>query len=250
MFAKTLVHLVALLLLATVTTHACEFVVGYDEAPPFHYSDTNGKIIGTDADILRESMASTGCSLTFKELPWSRTLAGVENGSVSIAIGAKYTDERAKFALYSTPYKTIQHWLYTQAGQHDEIDSLAAFLGTGERVLGVVLGWGYPPEIAKLINDKKFKERVTFVTSFELLPKMLAMGRVDGIIAIPESLKKVIKTEQITTSFVDRAHYQEPLHYLFSRESVKPAVVIAFNEGFFKLTSEGRVGEIFRQHLK
>ena len=123
---------------------SCDLAVGYDESIPFHYSNEQGQIVGSDTDILREAMLPVACDLTFLELPWTRTMLGVEQGTVDVAIGAKHTKERAVFAYYSVPYKIIQHWLYTMADQHKDVDSLSDFFLKGKQ-LGIVRGVGLSP---------------------------------------------------------------------------------------------------------
>lgn len=226
---------------------SCDLVVGYDESTPFHFTSTQGLVIGSDADILKEATLQSGCKLTFVEMPWTRTLLGVERGTVDVAIGAKFTKERAKFAHYSIPYKVIQHWLYTIADRHDEISSLSD-LFLGGKKLGVVRGWGYPPEIAKQINDEKNKQNVVDVNTFEQLPRMLEHGRIEGMIATPETLKEHVEGLKSTKQFVVRARYQELLHFLFSKKSVPEGVVQSVNNELERLSRRGRLETIIESY--
>lgn len=221
---------------------------GYDEAVPYHYTNDTGIIVGSDADILREILSMINCTIEFKERPWPRTLLAVKSGQLDIAIGAKYTDERAEYAYYSAPYKTIQHWLYTLDNTHEDVKSLETFLKKGKRTLGVVTGWGYPPEIAAYINNDSYKDSIEYVGTFEQLPKMLAAGRLDGIIANPENLAATIAHDKIAKKFVARARYEEQLHFLFSKKSVKPEIVQEFNAVLFKYFNEGRLKGILKKY--
>lgn len=223
----------------------CELKAGYEEEKPFHFSNEEGDVIGTDADILREALESVGCKLEFKERPWQRTLRGVKDGDLDIAIGAKYLDERAEFAYYSVPYKSIQHWLYTRAGEYMDVDSIESLLKGGKTKLGVMRGWGYPPGIASVLKDTTYSDSIIAVDLFEQLPKMLDRGRLDGIIATPESLKIEVAQKTFTHQFVSKARYEEQLHFLFSKKSVSPEIVVDFNAALLKLTHSGQQRQIF-----
>ena len=250
MFMKLSVLLsVTLFFFFPASAISCEFKVGYDESNPFHYSDEQGLVVGSDADILREATLPVACDLAFVKLPWSRTLSGVEQGTVDIAIGAKHTKERAAFAYYSVPYKVIQHWFYTMADQHEDVDSLSGFFLKGKQ-LGIVRGWGYPPEIAIQINNQKNKNNIVEVNTFEQLPEMLERGRIDGMIASPSNLKNYTDKTKAIDLFVVRARYQEPLHFLFSKKSAPRDVVLDFNKELSTLLNKGRVEAIIESYLQ
>jgi polar amino acid transport system substrate-binding protein len=235
----------AIILIMQVPSFACELTTGYDNAKPFHYLNEDNVVVGTDADILREAMRIAECKISFLELPWIRTLQQVENGSVDIAIGAKATKERALFAHYSAPYKSIEHNLYTAKGKHGEVQSIEAFLDNNDRTLGVVIGWGYPPEIAQAINAIS---NVHKVSKFEQLPKMLELGRIDGMIATPKTLTQLYNPKEISNKFAVRARYQEKLHFLFSKKSVNKSFVDTFNKGLILLANNGRVDQTMESH--
>lgn len=225
-----------------------ELTAGYDENAPFHFSNQNGKVVGIDADILREALADIGFSLQFEELPWSRILWMVETGELDIAIGAKYTDERSRFAHYSNHYKSIQHWLYTREGEYRHVRSLKDFLEQKNVVLGIMTGWGYPPEIAKLINDKKYETRLFKGVDLEQLLLMIDSGRIEGIIFTPETLEVMKNEIGIEVSLVPRARYEERLHFLFSKESVHLDIVARFNSALEKLIKNGRMKELTEKY--
>lgn len=231
-----------------VPAMACKLTAGYDEAEPYHFTDSGGGVVGSDADILREALKLAGCEVEFVERPWKRTLLEVADGELDIAIGAKYLDERAAFAFYSAPYKVIDHWLYTRAGEYRSISSLEELLESGRGNLGVVRGWGYPPQLAAVLAVDKYAEFIKKANLFEQLPKMLDERRLEGIIATPASLALEVEKGGFENKFAVRAKYEEPLHFLFSKKAVSPKVISELNAALFKLSTSGRIRDILKKY--
>lgn len=232
-----------LFLLWCVTTSlvASDIRVGYDVSEPHQFPGPDGTIIGTDADLLREVLAKVDVTPIFLERPWVRTLDGVAKGDLEVAIGAKFTRERAQFAHYSAPYKRIDHWLWVRSGEFGQVASLTGFLEQGRR-LGLVRGWGYPPAIATVIASRSDSDpQLVFVNKPESLPQLLGLGRVDGIIFSPDAIGRLGPE---APAMEVRARYAEPLHFLFSRATVDVAFVQRFNTAFYELLAAGRVEAI------
>ncbi len=227
--------------------HGCQLKAGYDEAKPFHFRNEKGLVVGIDADILREVLDIMGCQLKFHELPWARTLLFIENGTIDIAIGAGFTEKRAQWAYYSVPYKFIDHWLYTQADKHINVNSIDTFLKKNLK-LGVVIGWKYPVEIRNALDNPEYSNLIVKVATFSQLPKILNLDRVDGIIAIPEQLRTEILRNKFSHQFVSRAHYKEELHFMFSKKSVLPKIVTDFNNTLYQLIYNGHRKKILLKY--
>lgn len=227
---------------------SCEFKAGFEEEFPYHFTNDKGVVVGIDADILKEVFLSVGCKVIFLPRPWKRTLNDVQKGNLDIAIGAKYLDERAKFAYYSMRYKSIRHWLFTREGEYKEIDSIDSFLKVAKEPLGVVRGWGYPPEISNVINKSIHSEKVTKVNIFEQLPKMLDNYRLDAIIANPITLGNERKKVRLSHKFISKAQYGEKLYFLFSKKTVQPELVVKFNNALLKLINGERYQQILLKY--
>lgn len=223
---------------------AADLTAGYDQTPPYHYHDQSGRIIGIDVDFLREVGEKAGVNMVFLERPWIRTLKEVERGELDIAIGAKYTEERARFAHYSVSYKSIDHWVYTRKGEYGRVSSIEDFFASPDSVLGVVRGWGYPPELANVVYDEKNSDSIILVNDVKLLPRMLEAGRVNGIVITPEMLAEIGIAENKTYDFSIRAKYEEKLHFLFSKKSVSLHVVKKCNKAIEELLKKGRLEEL------
>ncbi|MHC4883496.1 MAG: substrate-binding periplasmic protein [Planctomycetota bacterium] len=245
---KVLVALIGVATFLCSTGMAAQTLsVGYDVEAPFHFTNDEGKVVGTDADLLRETLALIGVTPVFKRINWPRTLQGIEAGELDVAIGAKYTDERSAFAWYSGSYKQIAHYLYVQKGKHGKVETLRSFLQGGGK-LGIMRGFGYPPEVAATIGQEGVKPKLLAANHVEQLPQLLDLGRVDGIVYNPQVMADQRANRDFKHVFEVRARYYERLHFLLSKKTVKPELVSRFNAALFKMMVEGRVEAIFQRY--
>lgn len=229
--------ILCVLVIESVFTEDTKLIAGYDIAKPFHYLE-NGKLIGIDIEILESVIDKTGYTIEYIELPWARTLLNVEKGQVDIAIGAGFNESRTQWGYYSLPYKHINHWLYTKKEHFDHITSIDDFLNSG-LILGIIIGWGYPIEIKLEISKELYKDQLVKGKNIEQLLKLLELGRIDGLIAIPEMLDQPL---------VPRAKYKEDLYFIFSKSSVKPDYVAEFNNALLILINSGKRNEIMTKY--
>jgi polar amino acid transport system substrate-binding protein len=212
---------------------SCELKIGWDKSIPQQWKNSEGKMVGTDAEFLNTAIENMGCKAKYIELPWSRTLNLVESGEIDIAIGAKVTEERKKFAHYSPSYKSIEHSLWVLKDSKISL-KIKDFLDKGYS-LGIMLGWGYPPKVADLINQDKYQKQIHRVSSTDQLIRILDTGRMKGIIFNPSSLDEGIKRLKITSKFskIDTSH--ERLHFLFSKKSSNLNKLASFSSEIEKL---------------
>ncbi len=228
---------------------ACEMRIGYENEPPFHFRNADDLVIGTDADLVRNTLAAFGCKASFIEHPWPRTLVSIEEGSLDMAMGASFKANRAEWAYYSIPYKFIEHNLFTNTDKTQQVSGVEDFLSSGNR-LGVVNGWAYPVEIRDLVENPVYSDVVVKVTGFEKLPMMLERSHVEGIIANPKTLQALLEDMESGHKFSSRASYQEELHFLFSKKTAKPQMILDFNNTLYRLIYNGTRYRIFNKYLK
>lgn len=228
-------------------TSPCQLTAGFDEAVPFHFRDHQGQVIGSDAELLSQVLANIGCQLQFIERPWSRTLAGVQSGKIDVAIGAGVNPSRLPWGYYSVPYKHITHSIYTRSGFQLPGQSLETALAQDFR-LGVISGWGYPPRLREILDTPAYKKNIEQVGSFTQLPKLLKLERIDGLISPQEMLLEYKKENNSANEFIEESQYQEDLHFIFSKKTVSPGIILDFNNELLKLIHSGQKDHIFAKY--
>lgn len=227
----------------------CTLSAGYEEEPPFHFSDESGAVRGLDADILRATAESVDCSVEFLEVPWNRTLLEVAEGRINIAMGARYLVERAEFAHYSAPYKTQRHSLIGFEPTVSSASTLEAHFKKSNSVL-VVRGWHYPDNIRNQIVLPEHQELVAVTPYFESALRMMLAGRADAVIGNITSVNTMLTDMAIpegkTLSSAEIGN--EPLSFLLSRESVSPERALAFDAALKAHLSSAAYRQLFADY--
>jgi polar amino acid transport system substrate-binding protein len=216
----------------------CHLIAGYEPEQPYHFPNEQGQIAGIDADILRIVLEDVGCRLTFEEIPWTRALRDVSTGTLDIAIGASYKDERAKFAHYSVPYRGQPHVVFENRETASGTATLADFLNAGHS-LGVVLGWHYTDDIRKLMDDPAHESLVHVAPHFDSMLSMHARGRFKGFLANPSSVAGTIGIPALREKYRMIRADVDTLHFLFSRATVETGLVARFNQRLEKRIADG-----------
>lgn len=72
---------------------------------PFSMKDENGVAVGTDSIFIAKIMKRVGCEYRFEFLPWKRSLYAIEHGDIDVLPSASLTEDRAKYGLFSVPYR-------------------------------------------------------------------------------------------------------------------------------------------------
>ncbi len=224
-------------------SHACDLKVAWTQDIPYHWKNEKGEVVGSEVRLLNSLLDKMDCKATYIEMPWARGLHYIENGKIDMVIGAKFTLERAEFAHYSNPYRVMKHHILVSKTTTEDWPNLESFFDS-KKTLGAVIGWGYPPGIAKVIENPKYINQVQRAPAFNSLPNMLLYEHVDAIIAHLPSLKAITTEEQLR-----KVHsifqYEEPLHFLFSKKTTYLPFVHHFNDNLLDLKRAHALSALF-----
>jgi polar amino acid transport system substrate-binding protein len=238
------------LLLANQTVlAACEMSVGWEPWPPYQLLDESGDVSGVDGDLVSAIMSEMGCTVTWVEASWNQQLQSVESGSLDAAIGASRTPEREVWGLFSEAYRQSANNLVVTtdlAGQHA---SLEAFLEDG-KILGVMLEYHYGDDVMALIGQQEYHSQIQETTANEANMKMLARGRLDGIL-MDKFVASTMRREMGVDDKVSSASIEvsaDPIHMLFSKVSVSAETVGEFNGVLARLQADGTIQAILDKY--
>ncbi|GBC61707.1 amino acid ABC transporter substrate-binding pro tein [Desulfonema ishimotonii] len=148
------------------------FVTG-GMSPPYIY-EHNGKIMGTDVNVLAAFCRQNDISAEFRSFPWKRALHMVRQGEAAGILSLFRTPERGTFLYYpSVPINSVKIVLIGRKSDHFTIRSLADLTG---KSVGVIDGYHYGPEFDSLegLNKTYCKTKKEMIT-------MLDRGRVNVI---------------------------------------------------------------------
>ncbi|WP_421784145.1 substrate-binding periplasmic protein [Kiloniella litopenaei] len=212
-----------------------ELTVGWIDWPPYQMvgkDNDSSQPVGVDIQAAKKYLGALGCDLKFVSKPWARLLKAMEEGRLDVLLGMSKTDERSKYAKFSSPYRNETVWLFMRSNQHDfdHFTSLKDIIGTQFR-LGVSRNAYYGDEYLKLIEDPKFKSRVFQAIGGENF-QMLISDRVDGFLVDKETGKARIEADGLQGQIVPHNNVKVdlgPVHIMFGKNSISSGLLEKLN---------------------
>ena len=176
--------LAALALLLPVGVDACTKRLRWELQPPYGTLDATGARTGYYIEVAREALARLGCRAVIVEMPWARGLRELEQGRLDLLPGAISTPERSRYARFSRPVNLSPNLLFltAAAARRHPLRSLGEVRGTDLRI-AMEAGAHYSDEYAGLLGDPAFRSRLHAVPDRQRAWRMLASGRLDGLIS-------------------------------------------------------------------
>mgnify|MGYP006435915081 CR=1 FL=1 len=235
----------------TVPALACDdtLTVGYEDWPPYEMTGAAGPE-GINIRIMAQIAAMTGCELAWKKMPWKRVLWSVKTGRLDMAMTANKTPERKVYARFSTPYLPYEAVLFVRASDRTRYDGLRDFLRRGHTMTRV-LSYTYGDENDALLKSDRYGGQVYRTWGVDESIRAVANGRVDGTVGNRYTMLHAARTAGIrdairaTKTVVQR----EPVHFMFSRETVSEATVASINDAIVKLKADGRIQKMARSYF-
>ena len=243
---------VALVLAGSQARAACKVSMGWEDFPPFQMK-VGDRVTGIDVDLFQAAAEIAGCTVTLKELPWTRLLKLLENGRMGAAAGASITPEREAYARFTASFRAEELVLFLRAGDLGRYGSggIEAFLESGGR-LGTVSSYEYGDAFAVLRKDPRFARQIFDSRTSLLSLRKLLQNRVDGFIenrfvgvaiARGEGVIDKIEGDPILVS-------ANPSHLMFSKKAVDKATVDAFDRALAAMKADGRYDTVVAKYLK
>jgi polar amino acid transport system substrate-binding protein len=244
---KALVTLVALGLWIDRADAACELVVRANSDPPYFIALPQGEVGGVGSDAVREALRRAGCTVTFVEMPFARALQSLRDGSVGVLANVFRNPEREAYAWFSAPYNKVPNRLFIRRTDQGRwrIERLADLIGTDFR-LGVQIDVVYSPEYRGLKDDPHFQALLVPVSDRAALWQMLAIGRIDGVIADELTAHWELEAAGLAAAigphgFIATADVS---YVAFSRKLVSADLVERFDEALASMRRDGTLAEI------
>jgi polar amino acid transport system substrate-binding protein len=232
--------------------HACVKTVRWFDDAPYSFRGADGGAHGLNVDIARMALKQLGCEANFVEMPWARALVELEQGRLDILPGALRKPEREVFAYFSRPINRSPNVLFMgrSAAEKYRIKQLSDLIGTNFR-LGAQIDVSYGPSYDTLMKNPEFKSHVSPLTMRRSAWKMIERDRIDGLIA--DEVTGLLELQQLGLSdSISRTRVVvsgDPALFAFSKKSVNPDFVTAFNAAFTAMVADGRYKELAQRYL-
>ena len=147
-----------------------KIIVGIDdEFAPMNFKNENNEIVGFDADLAKETIKRLGGEVEFKVIDWDNKEVELNSGNVDVLWnGLDITPERQEQMLFTRPYMSNRHIIFTHTGQNikTEKDLAGKVIGTQKGTVGEMT----VTSDEKLKNSiKELKTYRNFVSAFMAL---------------------------------------------------------------------------------
>lgn len=244
---------IAVLAVGMQQAQACSKTVRWYDDSPYFEQAADGSVTGFTADVTREALRRLDCKAVFLKMPFARALVELENGRLDMLPDALLKPERQRYAYFSQPAAMgIPNVLFTsvEAGRKFKLNKLEDLVGTGFR-LGVQIGVAYGGNFDALAADPVFKKQMSPVTERRNAWKMVALGRLDGMVADLASgtveLRRLGLSGQVQASKVVVS--TEAPAYAFSKKTTDQAFIQRFNKALDSMAADGSYKALMDKYL-
>jgi polar amino acid transport system substrate-binding protein len=224
----------------------------YDDSPYFEQA-ADGSVTGLTAEVAREALRRSGCKAEFVKMPFARALVELENGRLDVLPDVLRKADRRRFARFSQPAAIgVPNVLFmsVQSRRQYQPQKIEDLVGTGFR-LGVQIGVAYGGKFEALAARPEFKRQLSLVTERRNAWKMVALGRLDGMVADFASgtveLRQLGLSGQVQPTKVVVS--TEAPAYAFSRKTTGQAFVKRFNRELESMAADGSYRALMDKYM-
>ena len=229
----------------------CHFTIGFDAWEPYQYIDVGNEVSGLDIEIARQLLDNMNCTATFRAGTWVALLSELRSGQVDILLGASQTPARQEFAFFSEPYRTEQYSLYVRKDELADMSyaSVASFIEDGKRV-GVVEDYYYGPQVSMLRDGIATTKYFVSAIIGELNIARLLDKNIDGFLDDTYVGAAFIRRKALGDYIAAQGLIIDSgdAHFMFSKQSVSPEQVAAFNQALQQAKANHELEAIFGRY--
>ena len=214
--------------------------------PPFVFDGEQG-LTGIDVDLSRLVLAKAGFCSEFVRLPSStRGLVELEKGRVDVLPAASFTQSRAQYSYFSTPYRRERMRLFWYKDNKYRTADLAELLARNKSIV-VNSGGYYGSEFEQLSQSNDYKELIVRVPLLTHRLYMLKARRVDFMIDDEISGQYLISQEKISgIELHPYVIHDNPIQFMLSRKTVSQQDVNKINASI--TATQAKVAEVIAKY--
>ena len=143
-----------------------------------------GPASGIDKDIIDELARRTGCRFDGFLDSRIRTWTSLQAGVLDMTVSGVSTPEREEF-VHFIPYIKVRNQLVVRSQPSPSPTTVEAFIKNPKLRLGVVRGFHHGEGFEALIADLRRQGRVDEYADADIVARVFALGKVDGLISQP-----------------------------------------------------------------
>ncbi|MBV6320069.1 substrate-binding periplasmic protein [Duganella violaceipulchra] len=231
---------------------ACRDInVAFHQVGALYYRAPDGGWTGIDKDVVDELGKRTGCrflpSLESRVRIWTM-LAG---GKLDMSMSGIATPAREKFARF-IPYFATRNYALLDQSVPASASTAEGFLAAREYKVAVVKSYKHGAAYDLWLDKLRAQGRVYEAADFPAVVRLLKIGRVHAILALPVSWVPILKREGLSESVrvLDWAPREHLVHGLIvSRERIPVATAERMAKAIESMRNDGTLLTIFKRHI-
>ncbi|MDC8832195.1 substrate-binding periplasmic protein [Alteromonas gilva] len=203
---------------------------------PYIYVNAQGKVAGTDYDLLRKTLQQSDVTLRTENLPEQRLAKLIEEGSVGVILGAAFTTDRHKHNYFSIPYRRETIVLGFRRSRHSAYSkaSITDVLAADKLVALNRSGW-----FGEVLSDQlltRYNNNIVHAEGTQRRLQLLMLDRVDAVVGDVDVLMAGALELGIDDFAVSEIPiHQTDVHFMFGHKQVTAAFVQQFNQSLAAL---------------
>jgi polar amino acid transport system substrate-binding protein len=230
---------------------ACTKRLRWSDDPPYSMRLPDGRIGGWSVELTQAVLQRMGCQVVLEEMPFARALADLKTGRIDMVDGAFPLPERQAYAHFSMPVVRSRNLVFIRATDRAryQAQTLDELHREGWR-FGAQVGVVYGPAYADLQQDESFRAKLQLVPRRASLWQMLALGRVDVVMADELSASHELATAKlqeriVATPLVVSA---EPASMAFSKATTDLAFVQRYDATLQAMKGDGSYQQLSQRY--
>lgn len=208
------------------------------EFPPYEYVDSNGNIVGIDAEIAKAVADKLGMKLVIKDMEFDSILTAVQSGSADFALaGLTVSEERLLSVDFSESYATgVQVIIVKEGSDIASVDDLdGKMIGVQSGTTGDMYCTGdYGQEYVKQFDNGA------------LAVAALVNGQVDCVVIDNEPAKNYVNANK-GLIILETEYAVEEYAAAFSKENTE--LKDKFNKALAELKADGTIDAIINKYI-
>jgi len=213
-------------------------------------------LVGMDIELVKTLAQRLGVAIEYDQVAWQQHQADLKEGVRDIAAGATYTDARAEYVYFSTPYRYEENSLFMMNNSDKELrfESISEFLAQVRLqnfILGVTKGFIYADPQVNLFTKDESNQDIIFEYDNDVdALQALIRGEIDGFMS-DRVVGAAAILNQKANSYVKEVqlNIKTPIHLMFSKKSVPLSLVDKFNNEIKEFAVSSEYKKIVKTYL-
>jgi polar amino acid transport system substrate-binding protein len=230
---------------------ACNLVIGLSsDFPPYHAKNSEQKWEGITVDLTKSLVELAGCSLSFVEAPWARSIRLLQSGDIQLISHFTMTPERSKYSQFLGPNHT-EKIAFVAKNTISEHVTHATLLPKFEGTIGITRGDEFGAEFSQYVFDTaEVKSKLVNIKNNQDRVAMLLRGRLDGMFFDEMSAQRFLaKSSTLKQNYSIRFTFQAtPVYWGVSHQFVSVEIRKRLNQAWLYMLKKNMIEPVYKKY--